>query len=382
MKCENAILLVEKLVDGEASADEKALAEQHVAACADCRSHYAFVKALASASEKIELPPAPPQAYWDHLPSRIVARLHEDERPGFWQQLFTPSVLRWGALAATLTVVVAVGMNVLREGDLAVETPAQEKILQTNKADIAEELEAPDEDVEAVEAFERAPASPPEASPPVASFSPPAPARDPQLRRGRELEDARSNESDSETLRQTLAVPSRARAKSDVADAVESNLRVEPREASETSDVETSDAEASDVESPAQLMAPVTAEPMRSLALGESRVDPAELEYQELSGGARPGLAGLAGLAGRRGSAVTVEDCDRWRAYLERYPEGSRASDARYELARCTLARYEAEPSEAGHEVAIRDADAFLAVESEGTRAEEIRERAAPLRRP
>ena len=369
MKCENAILLVEKLVDGEASADEKALAEQHVAACADCRSHYAFVKALASASEKIELPPAPPQAYWDHLPSRIVARLHEDERPGFWQQLFTPSVLRWGALAATLTVVVAVGMNVLREEDLAVETPAQDKILPTNKADIVEELEAPDQDVEDIEAFEWAPASPPEASPPVASFSPPAPARDPRLRRGRELEDARSNESDSEKLRQTLAVSSRARAKSDVADAVESNLRVEPREASETSDRE----------SPAQLMAPVTAEPMRSLAVGESRVDPAELEYQELSGGALPGLAGL---AGRRGSAVTVEDCDRWRAYLERYPEGSRASDARYELARCTLARYEAEPSEAGREVPIRDADAFLAVESEGARAEEIRERAAPLRRP
>ena len=123
-------------------------------------------------------------------------------------------------------------------------------------------------------------------------------------------------------------------------------------------------------------MAPVTAEPVRSLAVGESRVDPAELEYQELSGGARPGFAG------RRGPGGTVEDCDRWRAYLERYPEGSRASDVRYEHARCTLARYEAEPSETGREVAIRGADAFLAVESAGARAEEIRERATPLRRP
>ena len=89
MKCETAILLVEKLADGEASADEKALAEQHVSSCTDCRSHYTFVKALASASEKIELPPAPPQAYWEHLPSRIIARLHEDESPGIWQQSTT-----------------------------------------------------------------------------------------------------------------------------------------------------------------------------------------------------------------------------------------------------------------------------------------------------
>ena len=71
-------------------------------------------------------------------------------------------MLRWGALAATLTVVVAVGVNVLREGNLAVETPAQEKIVQKNKADFVEELEAPDE---VVEAFERTPASLPEVSP-------------------------------------------------------------------------------------------------------------------------------------------------------------------------------------------------------------------------
>ena len=98
MKCETAILLVEKLADGEASADEKALAEQHVSSCTDCRSHYTFVKALASASEKIELPPAPPQAYWEHLPSRIIARLHEDESPGIWQQCKSTTTRKAGGL--------------------------------------------------------------------------------------------------------------------------------------------------------------------------------------------------------------------------------------------------------------------------------------------
>ena len=357
MKCENAILLVEKLVDGEASADEKALVEQHVAGCTDCRTHYAFVKALASASEKIELPPAPPQAYWDHLPSRIVARLSEEESPGFWQRLFAPSVLRWGALAAMLTVVVAVGMNVLREGDLAVEAPALQDFRQGNKAEIVEELEAPDEKVEVLEP----PAEPAVARRPAAA---PETAPDPRLER----EQARSKESDSEKLSETIAPASRARAPRDAADALVSSPPAEPKATSETSGVERA--------ARAQVMENVTviAEPMRSLALGESRADPAELEYQELRGGARPGNAG------RRGLTISVEDCEPWRAYLERYPDGSRASDARYELARCALGRYEAAPSDAGREVALRDVNAFLGDEPEGTRAEEISERAASLR--
>lgn len=348
MKCETAILLVEKLVDGEASADEKALAEQHVSSCTDCRSHYTFVKALTSASEKIELPPAPPQAYWEHLPSRIIARLHEDERPGIWQQLFAPSMLRWGALAATLTVVVVVGMNVSRD-DLAVEAPAPQDFLQRDEADIIEELETPEEEA---------------AAPPAAVSTPARETAPDALLRRQESEDARSNESEPEMLRQRIARAPLARAKIEAADAVGSSSPAEPRATSETSGVE----------SPAriQLTESVTVEPMRSLAMGEIQADPAELAYPELP----------PGNAGRRGFTATVEDCDTWRAYLESYPDGSRASDARYELARCTLGRYEAEPSDAGRELALRDADAFLGDEPEGLKAEEMRARTAPLRRP
>ncbi len=360
MKCENAILLVEKLVDGEASASEKALVEQHVAACEDCRSHYAFVKALASASEKIELAPAPPQAYWDHLPSRIIARLHEDEHPGFWQWLFTPSVLRWGALAATVTVVVAVGMNVLREGDLAVEAPARQELLQRNQADIVEELEAPDDGVAVLE-----PPAEPRAPTPAAA---PATARD-EAPRLLAPEEVRSNESDSEKLSQTIARASRPRAKSEAADALESSPPTEPKATPETLGIESG--------ASFLVTETVIVEPMRSLTLRESRAtDPAELEYQALRGEARPGLAG------RRRSTSAVEDCETWRAFLERYSVSSRASDVRYELARCVLGRYETDPSDAGREVALRDVDIFLGDEPEGTRAEEIRERAAPLRQP
>ena len=73
-----------------------------------------------------------------------------------------------------------------------------------------------------------------------------------------------------------------------------------------------------------------------------------------------------------------------WRQdpYLERYPDTSRASDVRYELTRCVLGRYETDPSDAGREAALRDVDVFLGAEPEGSRAEEIRERAAPLRDP
>jgi hypothetical protein len=358
MKCENAILLVEKLVDGEVSADEKALVEQHVAACEDCRSHYAFVKALASASEKIALPPAPPQAYWDHLPSRIIARLHEDEHPRIWRRLFAPSMLRWGALAATVTVVVAVGLNVLREGDLAVESPTPQELGQRNQADIVEELEAPDDGVAALE-----PPAEPRAPTPAAA---PATARD-EAPRLLAPEAARSNESDSEKLGQTIARASRPRARSEAPDALKSSP--EPKATSETLRIESA--------ASSRVTETVMVEPMRSIALRESRAaDPAELEYQALRGGARPGIAG------RRGATIAVEDCETWRAYLERYPDTSRASDVRYELARCVLGRYETDPSDAGREVALRDVDVFLGAEPEGSRAEEIRERAAPLRDP
>ena len=347
MKCETAILLVEKLADGEASADEKALAEQHVSSCTDCRSHYTFVKALASASEKIALPLAPPQAYWEHLPSRIIARLHEDESPGIWQQLFAPSMLRWGALAATLTVVVVVGMKVSRD-DLAVEAPAPQDFFQGDEIDIIEELETPEEEA---------------AAPPAAVSTPARETAPGALLRRQESEDIRSNESEPEMLRQRIA-RAPARTKIEAADALGSGSRAEPKATSETSGVE----------SPAriELAEAANVEPMRSLVLGEMQGDPAELAYPKL----RPGNAG------RRSFTATVEDCDTWRAYLESYPDGSRASDARYELARCTLGRYEAEPSDAGRELALRDTDAFLGDEPEGPRAEEMRARAAPLRRP
>ena len=222
-------------------------------------------------------------------------------------------MLRWGALAATLTVVVVVGMKVSRD-DLAVEAPAPQDFFQGDEIDIIEELETPEEEA---------------AAPPAAVSTPARETAPGALLRRQESEDIRSNESEPEMLRQRIA-RAPARTKIEAADALGSGSRAEPKATSETSGVE----------SPAriELAEAANVEPMRSLVLGEMQGDPAELAYPKL----RPGNAG------RRGFTATVEDCDTWRAYLESYPDGSRASDARYELARCTLGRYEAEPSARG----------------------------------
>lgn len=123
MTCDKAILLVEKLADGEARSSERREAESHLESCAECRAHYDFVVALESASEEIDWA-EPPEAYWQHFPSKVLARL-EREQPAegrrFWRKLLAPPVLRFGAVAATLTVVVVVGFSVLRDDRLRPE---------------------------------------------------------------------------------------------------------------------------------------------------------------------------------------------------------------------------------------------------------------------
>ena len=73
MNCEEAIRLVEKLADGEASEHEKSQAESHLGRCADCRSHYDFVLALSEASANAPSP-EPPSSYWELLPSKVLSR--------------------------------------------------------------------------------------------------------------------------------------------------------------------------------------------------------------------------------------------------------------------------------------------------------------------
>lgn len=367
MTCEKALSLVEKLADGEATPNERAEAEAHIDSCGDCRSHYQFVRALESASEAIDWH-EPPEAYWQHLPSKVLARLErEPERKGFWQKLFAPAVLRFGAVAATLTVAVAIGFTVLRDDPAQLEpqlsqSPASGKRQDDGKSVIAEEsLAEPERALPAQPEPEPQPGLAGRPSPSVGVASTPnEPVRRQRLEPPPDVQTRpalRAAQAPAE------AVPA------DLEDEIE---EVEP---------------AWEAENPAGLeggvAAPVADAPaalardnrLRSFAesaevAGESR---RAQEADELVGD--PGAP-----AEKRSRETSVDTCAGWRRYLEQNA-GSESVEARYQVAVCSLDELEADPSDEARERASEDADAFLRLESEGERAEEIRARSERLNR-
>ncbi len=114
--CAELSAFVEKLHDLEATAAEKVAAEAHLQKCASCRSHFEFLERLSEESRAMTFP-KPPESYWEHLPRKVLERLDSEERrpSGFFGFLFAPSSLRWAALGATLVLVAAVGVSLLRE---------------------------------------------------------------------------------------------------------------------------------------------------------------------------------------------------------------------------------------------------------------------------
>jgi hypothetical protein len=72
-------------------------------------------------------------------------------------------------------------------------------------------------------------------------------------------------------------------------------------------------------------------------------------------------------------SRVTVEDCEAVRREAESSPAGRESADARYRLAVCSLMRHEREATAELEALAVKDAEAFLALESEGARADQVR---------
>jgi hypothetical protein len=71
---------------------------------------------------------------------------------------------------------------------------------------------------------------------------------------------------------------------------------------------------------------------------------------------------------------ASLEDCDALRRSIAALGS-EEASDARYGLALCSLERFDHESTEESRTLAIEDAEAFLEGESEGSRAEEVREK-------
>lgn len=341
MTCDQAMRLVEKLADGEAKPAEQKEAESHLESCAECRSHYDFVVALESASEKIDWP-EPPEAHWQHFPKKVLARL-EREQPAagrsFWQKLLSPPVLRFGAVAATLTVVVAVGTIVLRddqlEPDLAQAPASVGKRQVDDKAAVTTPQAQPlPEESGRVEPASRA--------------TEPAPAPRQAVA---EKEEAELDELGALEYAADVANP--AGLAGDVAD---QSFRDSPSAAPPSR--RENRALRSQAEAPG--------EPAEAVVATEEAMN-AQLARK---------------VAPPRARSSVMNDCAEWRDYLARNgDDGSESLEARYRVALCSLESFTTEPSDGARATAERDAEAFLAMESEGDRADEVRTRAERLRR-
>ena len=377
MTCDQAIRLVEKLADGEANPSERSEAESHLESCEDCRSHYQFVRALESASEKIDWP-EPTEAYWQHLPSKVLARL-EREGPArsFWQKLLSPPVLRFGAVAATLTVVVAVGFSVLENDQLQREPDTAQTPASAGKRQVDEKAAG----------VSRQPA------PDAGVSDDPAPETEPLA-----AVPSLSVDTDSVAPEESGRVESARRSTERRAESLEPASR--PQVLPETQEDELADLERpADVANPAGLAgsvaeqsfqdAPAAASPsrrenrmLRSFAevpaeSGEATVATEEATNAELA----PVELALKQAPARARSSVTNR-CGEWRDYLaENGDEGSDSLEARYQVALCSLERYASEPGDDARAAVERDVEAFLAMESDGERADDVRARAQQLRR-
>ena len=363
MTCDQAIRLVEKLADGEAKPSERTEAESHLESCEDCRSHYQFVRALESASEKIDWP-EPSEAYWQHLPSKVLARL-EGEGPArsFWQKLLSPPVLRFGAVAATLTVVVAVGFNVLRNDQLQREPDVAQAPASVGKRQVDEKA--------AGVSGQPAPETEPLAAAPSLSVV-----------------------TDKVVPEESGRVESARRS---------TRRRVESLEPAAPPQVlpETEEDELADLERPADVANPAgsvaeqsfrdvpAASPSRRenrmlRSFAESPGEPGELTVvsEEATNAELAPVELARKQAPARVRSSVTNRCGEFRDYLaENGDEGSDSLEARYQVALCSLERYASEPSDDARAAAERDVEAFLGMESDGERADDVRARAQQLRR-
>lgn len=313
--CTEARSLVEKLSDGEATAAERRAAESHLEECSSCRSHLEFLASLSREARSMSFP-EPPESYWEHLPRRVLDRIDSESGrlSGFFRILFAPSMLRWGALGATLLVVMAVGVSVLREDSL---TPAPAAPAAPPPGPAAEAPKAQSQVAPAARV-----AAEPGASPPM--------ARDEAAPQRTKLE-SNAGSGEGERLASEAASPAAASA-----DPAQSPSVLQEKEVTRAQDVP---------------------------ELRKENVRALESAYRQRAVAAPAALS----------RDVALLDCDELRRAVASMGDGPDGKDARYRLALCSLERHEREPTDELRKLAIEDAEAFLAGESEGPRAEEIR---------
>lgn len=318
--CAQALALVEKLSDGEATAAEKRAAESHLEECSSCRSHFEFLVSLAEESRSLSFP-EPPESYWEHLPRNVLKRIDSESRSSsrgrMWSVLLAPAMLRFGAVGATVVVLVTVGVAVLRDRSLN-PPPSVSSPVPSPAAEEPKSREAPERQAQAI-ASESVP-------PPMARDEsvPDAPAA-PKPSLGSEVREGAAG-----------AIPPAAPAESEAA--FESDEVV------------------------------VQAQEPPALRKENTRA----LESAYRSRAAAPAAA--------FSRDVTLETCDELRRAVAATGDGPDRNDFRYRLALCSLQKHQREATEELRAVAIEDAEAFLASEGEGPRAEEIRAKLERIR--
>jgi len=404
MSCEDFLPLIEKLADGEVSAAEKLRAEAHLRDCRDCSAHYRFLNALPEAARQASLP-EPPEMYWDVLPRKIMSRIGAvgagEAHRGWCFQLLSPSRLRWaGALAAALVATV-VGLRVL-------ETPhPSHRSFETEDVPRAAEENSNGEDAGAgvleegrddkSSADETAPTMP-QVILKTEESSGTGLSRDAGKeglekvevggrayredraatgRPARELDEVLPGEpgEGEEAQRRTLAPMEQAR------------QRVPEEPSEQTPTIASAGEDRRDQEArPAPSAPPGGGEMVaESLSLRDSpeaarSTSPAESNYRHLLERYPLPVSLSDDLRAKTqnedeaqpAEAVRTE-CAAWREFVERYPGDEHEREARFRLARCSMALVGLLPSEETRRQALEDGSSYLEIEPEGARAEAIR---------
>jgi len=66
---------------GDLQRREEASLREHLQSCPSCARERACLEQILLAAREMPQPSQPPQAFWDHLPSRIVEKIQSTERP-------------------------------------------------------------------------------------------------------------------------------------------------------------------------------------------------------------------------------------------------------------------------------------------------------------